>query len=295
MHLSRSLVLTLSVLVACTSEDSSPKDATTTDPGSDGGTADGGGDGAADGGTDGGADGGGDGAGDGGADGADGGDPIIAGVVSLETRDGITLAADYAPVGTGGPAVVLLHMIPPAWDRSSWPADFISTLNGEGWTVLNVDRRGAGDSEGRARDAYEGPNGKWDAEAAVSKLVADGFGPIAIIGASNGTTTALDYAVWAAGDGAADGATAPAWVAFMTGGSYTEVQNPVENALSMPILYTYSTAENAWSVAQQAHDTGAWQFREYASGDHGTLMFGTSHSAEITADIVAFGQASFAR
>lgn len=264
------------------------------DAGADDGTAAddsdpaGGEDGAADGGGDGGSAGE-----DGGDSGGDEGDPgPEAGVVALETQDGVTLAADFLPAGDAGPAVVLLHMIPPSWDRSSWPASFLAELGGAGWTVLNVDRRGAGASGGRARDAYEGPSGKWDAAAAVDWLTAQGYGPIGIIGASNGTTTALDHTVWAA---SASEATGAAWLVFLTGGDYTEAQNGVEQAASVPVLFAYSTAERAWSVDQQRHDSGRWVFHEYASGDHGTKLFATTHAAELTADILSFGAAGFSR
>ena len=267
------LLITLLLSISCTTEKSG-NDA------SGGGEEDGGGGEEGDGGGE---------EGDGGGEEGDGGEGPEAGVITMETRDGVSLVADYAPVGASGPAIVLLHMIPPNWDRTSYPSDFIATLNGEGWTVLNVDRRGAGDSGGTAVDAYEGPNGKWDAEAAVNQLTADGFGPIGIIGASNGTTTALDYTVWSAAEGAAP----VSWLVFMTGGSYTEAQNPVEAAVSLPILYTYSTDERAWSVGQEEHNGGAWQFNEYADGDHGTKMFDTSHAGEITDDIVAFAQGAF--
>lgn len=223
-------------------------------------------------------------------DGTDGTELPEAGAVELTTTDGVTLVADYHPTEAGSPAVVLLHMIPPSWDRSSWPSGFIDALTAEGWTVLNVDRRGAGDSEGAPRAAYQGETAKWDADAAVAWLSSHGHGPIGIIGASNGTTTALDYAVYAA---ATEGAPAPAWLAFLTGGDYTEAQNPVENAVTVPILYAYSTAERAWSVDQQTHDTGAWAFHEYAEGDHGTKLFDTAHAEELTGHLLAFGRAGF--
>lgn len=236
------------------------------------------------------------GSGDDGGDGADGsGEDGAAwtapegGVVELSTEDEITLVADYYPVDTqGAPAVVLLHMIPPSWDRASWPAEFIAELNGQGWAVLVPDRRGAGDSEGTAREAYTGPNGKYDAAACVDRLVADGYGAFAIIGASNGTTTTLDYTLWAG----SEGKPVPAALGFMTGGSYTET-NRVMDTLGgdIPAVFTFSTEERAWSVAQQAFGHSSWTFHEYARGDHGTLMFAAA--PEVTSDLVTFLAASF--
>ena len=72
----------------------------------------------------------------------------------------------------------------------------IDALVERGFTVLNVDRRGAGDSGGVAREAYTGPNGRLDAVAARAFLLdsACGVAPdrIAFVGASNGTTTIVD-------------------------------------------------------------------------------------------------------
>ena len=60
---------------------------------------------------------------------------------------------------------------------------------------------------------------------------------------------------------------------FMTGGNYTE-NNTEMSALSLEhALFTYSTAEKAWSEMQTALDPGTWQFNEYSDGDHGTRMF----------------------
>src|SRR5262245_51857736 len=93
--------------------------------------------------------------------------------VMLVTEDGLTLQGDfYATGAVGGPGAVLLHMIPPQWNRTSYPRAFIDELVASGISVLNLDRRGAGGSAGVAVDAYLGPNGKLDVEAAVGYLAA---------------------------------------------------------------------------------------------------------------------------
>ena len=207
------------------------------------------------------------------------------GVIELTTQDGVTLVADYYPSDTaGGSAVVLLHMIPPNWDRTSWPQDFIGQLSDQGWSVLVPDRRGAGDSGGIASEAYSGDQGKYDAAACVERLVTDGYGDIALLGASNGTTTALDYALWSRGSETQ--LPTPVALGFMTGGSYTENQNSMSDLGSLPAIFTYSTDESAWSVTQQGlgHDT--WEFHEYVGGSHGTQMFNSK--PEVKGDLVAF-------
>jgi hypothetical protein len=207
------------------------------------------------------------------------------GVIELTTQDGVTLVADYYPSDAeGGSAVVLLHMIPPNWDRTSWPQDFIGQLSDQGWSVLVPDRRGAGDSGGTANEAYSGDQGKYDAAACVERLVIDGYGDIAILGASNGTTTALDYTLWS--QSADVDLPTPVALGFMTGGSYTENQNSMSDLGILPAIFTYSTEESAWSVTQQTLGHDEWEFNEYAGGSHGTQMFNSK--PEVKDDLVAF-------
>jgi len=197
-------------------------------------------------------------------------EPVAPQIVELTTRDGVALVGDLYSHGDGErPGVVLLHMIPPNYQRSDWPRTFIDGLTGHCWNVIAIDRRGAGDSGGTATDAYEGETGRYDVEAAVKRLADEGLDKLAVIGASNGTTSLLDYAVWAGGEGLP----VPVAHGYMTGGNYTESQNPMSAATPWPSIFTYSTAERTWSVAQQALDPGTWSFKEYADGDHGTKMF----------------------
>ncbi|MEZ4237627.1 MAG: alpha/beta hydrolase [Myxococcota bacterium] len=209
-------------------------------------------------------------------------EPDEGGVVHLETADGLTLEADYLTAPAGAAAVVLLHMIPPGNDRSNWPLAFRDQLHDAGYAVLALDRRGAGGSDGVAQEAYTGPNGKLDVAAAVDRVVADGHERVAILGASNGTTSMIDYTVWAAGEGH----TAPLALGFLTGGTYTENQTPMSALPSLPAVFTYSTAERSWSEAQRALDPGTWVFHEYPNGAHGTGMFAAA--PEVADDLVGF-------
>ena len=194
------------------------------------------------------------------------------GTVDIVTRDGLTLVADYYPAEQEGrPTVVLLHMNPVYFDRSDWPPDFIERLHAHDWTVVVPDRRGAGESEGEAEDAVMGDAGRYDVEAAVLLATEDGYGDPLIIGASNGTTSMIDYAVWAEGEGLPP----PVGLGFMTGGVYTENQTSMEEvvALGLPAIFTYSAAERGWSVDQQDRGVSDWSFLEYPEGDHGVKMF----------------------
>ena len=202
-------------------------------------------------------------------------------VVTFETADGLTLEADLHRTGTTvSPAVILLHMIPPGNDRTNYPLSFREELREAGFTVLNVDRRGAGGSEGVAADAYQGPNGKLDAAAAVSALSALPCPPdlsrLSIIGASNGTTTALDYALHAAESAEED--PVPHAMVFLTGGPYTENQNELGAVLEnpeldeVPILFVYPEDEATWSESYK--DTAAhWTHKSYEQSGHGTHLF----------------------
>ena len=208
-------------------------------------------------------------------------------VVTFTTADGVTLEADFVPSGqVGGKAAVLLHMIPPSNDRSNYPASFIDALAGAGYTVLNVDRRGAGNSGGEPQAAYEGPSGKEDARAAVAFLgessCAVPEGEIVFVGASNGTTTAIDYTV--------DATERPKALVLLSPGTYTENQNRFADnhprLPGMPIFFGYPDGERRWpeSVRSQAGET--WAFEEYDGGGHGSRLFDTS--PQVTADILAF-------
>ena len=212
-------------------------------------------------------------------------------VVRMTTSDGVELEGDLYLTGiVDAPSAVLLHMIPPGNDRGNYTSVFINKLVAAGFNVLNMDRRGAGNSKGVAREAYTGPNGRLDAEAAVSFLQGSACAPdparIAFIGASNGTTTALDYTV---GTDQVDAARPKALV-FLTGGTYTEAQNKINErrALldSLPIQFVFSAAEARWSTAFRENAPAGWRFSEYDPGGHGTRMFEVVPSA--MDDVVTF-------
>ena len=203
--------------------------------------------------------------------------------IELETRDGITLVADYVQASEPGrPGIALLHMNPVSWDRTSWPHDFLDRLVALDWNVLVLDRRGAGESDGIARDAFEGDAGRYDVESAVVHLVDAGAGPIGLIGASNGTTSLLDYTVWAADEGL----TNPVALGLMSGGDYTENQTSMSDLAELggAAVFTYSTAERDWPLAQQAIAPPDWTFLEYGPNGHGTQLL--ERAPEVADDLL---------
>lgn len=202
-------------------------------------------------------------------------------VVSIQTADGITLSADWLPAAAGAPAVLLLHMKPPENSRSSWPLSFRTLLHDDGFSVLNLDRRGAGGSGGRAEDAYVGEKGVLDARAAVQFLLDHHAGALTMIGASNGSTTALDYAVTAA----ANHLPVPAKLIFLSPGEYTEHQHSL-SALTLPHVFVGYPGNEADFNQALAPAHPQWSFHAYPQGKHGTYLFASA--PQVVADMRAF-------
>ena len=230
---------------------------------------------------------------------------LVPHALTLRTDDGLKLAADYYGSGrVSGPGVVLLHMIPPHFNYKSYPPEFIQALVGAGFSVVNVNRRGAPGSEGVAEAAYKGPDGWLDVKAGRDYLVRQAPcrvapGAVVLIGASNGTTSAFDYA-WMAARSAAGGAARtgaelrpPAAIVLLSAGPYSENQHSLSSLLprltGVPIWAAYPEREREWNSAarRQAAEAGvSWRTRLFTPGAHGTKLFGTN--PEITAELVAF-------
>lgn len=211
-------------------------------------------------------------------------------VVTFTTDDGLMLEGDlYLSGQPDGASAVLLHMIPPSNDRSNYPRAFIDALVQRCITVLNVDRRGAGGSEGVATDAYLGPNGSLDAKGAIEFLLALPSSPdplrTAVVGASNGTTTLLDFTVFSQ---VARIVETPAAVVLLSGGTYTENQNTIADTMlsEVPAFFAYPSSERAWNEALQPGAPAVWSFREFSPGAHGTNLFGAN--PESIAEVASF-------
>jgi pimeloyl-ACP methyl ester carboxylesterase len=191
-------------------------------------------------------------------------------LITLTTRDDIRLEADLYAGVAGCPGVVLIHMIPPSNNRDGWPSEFIDRLTAHGWSVVAYDRRGTRNSEGIPVDSFEGEAGRWDVEAAVAALTDAGAEGLALIGASNGTASVIDYAAWASAEGLPEVLA----MGFMSGGGYTEAQTSMADVPSVPAVFTYDPSEAAWPEGQMQYDPGNWVFHEYDGGGHGTQTFG---------------------
>ncbi|MCK6479445.1 MAG: alpha/beta fold hydrolase, partial [Planctomycetes bacterium] len=125
-------------------------------------------------------------------------------VVTLKTKDGLSLQADWYRGEEGMPGVVGLHMYPA--DRSSWRP--LALARPKGWHFLALDLRGYGgsarqgekDLSGRVKDRDPALFGAmWqDALAGVAHLRTEGKcdpGRIGLVGASVGCSIAFDAAV----------------------------------------------------------------------------------------------------
>lgn len=198
-------------------------------------------------------------------------------VVRFDTSDGVTLEADLELHDDAGPAVVLVHMIPPGNDRSSYPPRVRDAVGATGVHVLNLDRRGAGGSGGEARDAYEGEGGRLDIEAAVRFLSAlpascgVDLSRLYLVGASNGTTSVLDYAL--SHDESLPDVSRMVW---LSPGTYTENQHAIDDSLmelaSMRLLIVRPDSEDYAERFIEQQPAG-WDILTLEAGQHGTRNF----------------------
>lgn len=218
--------------------------------------------------------------------------------VQLQTRDGVDLKAVHYSSGIrGAKAVVLLHMIPPHHDLNNYSPEFIRELRSSGFDVINVNRRGAKGSGGNAKDAYDGPSGWLDALAGVQFLLdspcKNDPSRIAMVGASNGSTSMIDYNIHAHQDSASRQPKAKAMV-FLSGGSYTESQHQIAEHLDAlgPIssFFAYPKSEAEWSLGieelAKKEELACWRFNEYGEEAHGTFMFDSN--PEIIPEVARF-------
>lgn len=118
--------------------------------------------------------------------------------IILNTSDGWKIAANYFPAP--GNAVILLHKF--ASGKDEW-ISFANELNQKGYAVIALDFRGHGEStlrNGKTITWQDFTNADFndmtkDVAAARDWLTNKGYDEFAIVGASIGANTALNYAV----------------------------------------------------------------------------------------------------
>ena len=202
--------------------------------------------------------------------------------VSLETSDGVKIAATWYPGDRGKPGLVLIHQL--GHNRSDWRS-FAFDCQEKGYYVLAIDLRGHGQST-------EGKNGrkldfqkftetdygdmKFDVAAGVQWLLKEGSADpkkIGIVGASIGANHALLFA--------ATGKTPIKTVVLLSPGiEYRGVnvtsaaQRYAGTALFVAMTGDEYSVRSSKELAQSAGSNAAVKI--FSGKDHGTNMFGSS-------------------
>jgi len=112
------------------------------------------------------------------------------------TVDGQTIAYSIYPAEAGSPAVILLHML--RRTRTDWDG-IAKWLQKNGYSVITIDSRGHGQSTGNWEQFTPEDFNKMVNDVAAAKSVLEAqqadVSRLAIIGASIGANTALNYGV----------------------------------------------------------------------------------------------------
>jgi pimeloyl-ACP methyl ester carboxylesterase len=204
--------------------------------------------------------------------------------VTLTTEDGVKIAATYYPGGERG--VILLHML--GRNRGDY-AELAQELNARGFSVIAIDLRGHGASEGnwQSFSPREFNAMVLDVKAAKDYLISRGVKPgrIGIVGASIGANIALRYA-------AEDGEIKTV-VLLSPGLNYrgiateeaaAQYQRSAFFAASEEDAYAYSSTEQLYALAK-----GEKVFERLRNAGHGTLML--SASPELKKKVIAWLEA----
>jgi dienelactone hydrolase len=197
--------------------------------------------------------------------------------VNFTTDDGVTIFGTlYQPTSPNTKAVILLHML--RTDRSYWK-DFANTLRDKGYTILAIDMRGHGQSTGKSgsRISWQTMTEKdfndmvLDVKAAKTFLTKQGISgsKIAIMGASIGANTALNYAA-ADKQIAAVALLSPGldYHGVKTEGTIKSYIGPIFIAASKEDEPAASSSQRLYELANEPK-----QIKMYNNAGHGTRIF----------------------
>jgi len=203
--------------------------------------------------------------------------PMSVEKVSFVTQDGVTIVADYYSGAEGGPAALLVHMMPAT--KESW-RQFAAELIGRGFSsVLAIDLRGHGGSrmQGEQKLDYRDFEDEQhqakikDMEAAMQWLEERGATKdrLALVGASIGANLSIAY-------GAAN-AEIPTVVALSPGLNYRGVTTLDKmGQYAGRELYLAASAEDGHSFEtdRQLYEVNPdATLKELENAGHGTTMF----------------------
>ena len=187
--------------------------------------------------------------------------PESAEAVEIRTEDGLTLDGRYFRGHSEQQLVILLHAYPS--DQTEW-FDFAEALQGRGLSVLTLDFRGYGASEG-SKDADASA---LDTRAAIEWARSRDAEQIALVGASMGGTAAIVAATEAAVTGVV-AISAPVSMGGMDAeDAIAEIEAPI---LLIAAEDDISAAE---SLDELAEDAGL-------DGDRVLLVGGRAHGTEL--------------
>ncbi len=204
--------------------------------------------------------------------------------VSLQTVDGVSIAATIYPVNAAAPpGLILVHML--GSNRASWQS-FASHAQADGYLCIAIDLRGHGDSlnAGGTKLSYKNfTTQEWlgalaDIDAARKELLKQGANPkdMAVIGASIGANLALHYAN--------ERTEIPAVVMISPGIDYKGVGAAEEIVTfgNRPCLLVTSEGD-AYSASScttfKKAASGLCELREYPGSFHGTNVLDSSQAA----------------
>ncbi len=188
-------------------------------------------------------------------------------VKKIITEDGVKVAYSYYP-SDGEKGIILLHML--RRDRNDWN-EFAQLLQSKGYSVISIDLRGHGESDGNWNEFSERDfnNMVLDVKATKELLAEKGISSFSIIGASIGANTALNYAV--------TDSEVKTVILLSPGLNYRGIKTE-ENIKNFknPILIIVSEEDaGSFESSKKLHElaTGTKELKIYQNAGHGTNMF----------------------
>ncbi len=191
--------------------------------------------------------------------------------ISLETRDGVQIVADFVESGKTG--VLLVHMMPA--NRKSW-IPFSQKLNEKEYTTLAIDLRGHGESEGGplgyknfSEDEHQASLA--DLEAGADFLKSKAIEKLILVGASIGANLSLIYL--------ADHSEARAAVLLSPGLNYRGVktEEPASKVKSDQAVFFVASQDDhdAVPMAERLYTVtgGKKNIKIFMDAGHGTTIF----------------------